>query len=224
MGTVGGNICLDSRCIYYNQTAFWRSGQETCLKAGGKVCHVVKKGDRCWATYSADLAPALLALDARVKLADPEKEWVIPLREFFTGDGLRPNILEPGQLLVEVQVPPPAPHSGGAYLKLRRRRAIDFPLLGVAVFLQLEGGDGAVKEARVAMTGVDPGPVEVPEAAGLRGQRFTDEALAPLLEAAYRRARPQNNVVGPTPHYRKTMVRVFLRRAAHQAFQAARSS
>ena len=222
MGTLGGNLCLDTRCMYYNQTAFWRSGIETCLKDGGEVCHVVKKSDKCWATYCADLAPSFIALGARAKLAGPQGKRAIPLEDLYTGDGLRPNILEAGQLLAEVLVPPPGPRSGGAYLKLRRRGAIDFPLLGVAVALRLGGKDGVIEDARVAMTAVDPSPVVVAEAAGLKGKALTEEALAPVLEAAYKRARPQNDMVGPSPHYRKTMVRVLVRRGIQAALEAAR--
>jgi len=128
--------------------------------------------------------------------------------------------LEAGQLLAEVLVPPPGPRSGGAYLKLRRRGAIDFPLLGVAVVLRLK--DGVIEDARVAMTAVDPSPVVVAEAAGLKGKALSEEALAPVLEAAYKRARPQNDMVGPSPHYRKTMVRVLVRRGIQAALEAAR--
>ncbi len=220
MGTLGGNLCLDTRCMYYNQTAFWRSGIETCLKDGGEVCHVVKKSDKCWATYCADMAPSLIALGARAKLASPRGERLVPLEDLYTGDGLKPNILEAGQLLTEVLVPLPGPRSGGAYLKLRRRGAIDFPLLGVAVALRLR--DGVIEDARVAMTAVDPSPVVVAEAEGLRGKALSEEALAPVLEGAYKRARPQNDMVGPSPHYRKTMVRVLVRRGIQAALEAAR--
>lgn len=222
MGTVAGNLCLDTRCYYYNQSAFWRSARPLCYKAGGEVCHVVKRSDKCWACYSGDTAAAFLVLGATVRVTGSHGERTIPLRQLFSGDGLKPMALASDELVTEVQVPAQAPNSGAAYTKLRIRKAIDFPLLGAAVFLQLDGKEGLVKEARVALTAADSQPLEVPAAAqALRGKAFSEESLAAAMEASYKKARPVNNVIGGSPAYRKRMARVFVKRAAQGAFQLA---
>jgi len=220
MGTVGGNLCLDTRCVYYNQSPLWREAREPCLKLGGGVCYTVPGSKDCYAVYCGDLAPAFIALGARVRLASPDGEREVPLRELFAGDGRRATVLGAGELLLEVTVPPPAPRQGSAYLKLRRRRAIDFPLLGVAAFLSLDG-DGTIQDIRVGLTAVERRPLEI-EGNGLKGRKFSDEALKELLESAYNKAHPMKNLVGLSPHYRKTMVPILLRRALDRAFQTAR--
>jgi 4-hydroxybenzoyl-CoA reductase subunit beta len=133
MGTVGGNLCQDTCCLYYDRPPMWRQGLEPCHKLRGTVCQAVPGSKTCWATYCGDLAPVLLVLGARIKIADPKGEKVIPLSELYSGDGKTPHTLHPGQVVTEVQVPAPPDHSGGAYLKLRVRKTIDYPLLGVAV-------------------------------------------------------------------------------------------
>jgi 4-hydroxybenzoyl-CoA reductase subunit beta len=224
MGTVAGNLCLDTRCYYYNQSQFWRQSRPPCYKAGGEVCHVVKRSDHCWACYSGDTAPAFLVLGATVKLATARAERVIPLSKLYSGDGQHPIKLKAGEVVTEIQVPAKAPNSGAAYQKLRIRKAIDFPLMAAAAYLQLEKGDGLVKQARIALTAAESRPLEVPEAAkALEGKRFSEESLAAAMEAAYKKARPVDNVIGGSPPYRKRMARVMVKRAANQAFEAAQS-
>ena len=103
--TIGGNLCLDTRCIYYNQSEFWRGSLKACFKRGGDVCHAVEKGRRCQAVYQGDLGPVLLALGAQVKIVSAKGEKTIPLAEFFTGSGEKPNVLKPDEILAEVQDP-----------------------------------------------------------------------------------------------------------------------
>lgn len=224
MGTVAGNLCLDTRCYYYNQSAFWRTARPACYKAGGEVCHVVKRSDHCWACYSGDTAPAFMVLGATVKIVGSKGERTIPLKQLYSGDGQNPIALAADELVTEVQVPAKAPYSGAAYTKLRIRKAIDFPLLGAAVFLQLDGKDGVVKEARVALTAAESQPLEVPQAAqALKGKKFSEETLAAAMEASYKKARPVDNVIGGSPPYRKKMARVFVKRAANQALERAKA-
>src|SRR5437588_10679600 len=127
MGTLGGNLCLDTRCVYVNQTYFWRSALGFCLKKDGTVCHVVAGGKRCVAAASNDTAPVLLAYGASVKLVSPRGERVVPLREFYRHDGVHNTVLQPDELLVEVLVPARATTVRQAFTKLRTRAAIDFP-------------------------------------------------------------------------------------------------
>lgn len=220
MGTVAGNLCLDTRCYYYNQSSFWRSARAACYKAGGEECHVVKRSDRCWACYSGDTAPAFMVLGASVKVVGSKGERVIPLAQLYSGDGKKPIALAADELVAEVQVPARAANSGAAYTKLRIRKAIDFPLLGAAVYLQMQ--NGAVKEMRVALTAADSAPIEVADAGkSVIGQKYSEEAIADAMEAAYKKARPVDNVIGGSPPYRKKMARVFVKRAANQAAEQA---
>src|SRR5438309_3860788 len=126
MGTLGGNLCLDTRCVYVNQTYFWRSALGFCLKKDGTACHVVARGQRCVAAASNDTAPVLLALGASVKLVSPRGERVVPLEEFYVADGIHNTVLAPDELLVEVRVPASAATLRQAFHKLRTRAAIDF--------------------------------------------------------------------------------------------------
>jgi 4-hydroxybenzoyl-CoA reductase subunit beta len=221
MGTVGGNLCQDSCCVYYDRAPMWRQGLEPCHKLGGGVCHAVRGSKTCWATYCGDLAPVLLVLGARIKIADPKGEKVIPLSELYSGDGKVPHTLHPGQIVKEVQVPGLSAHSGGAYLKLRVRKTIDYPLLGVAVTVALEGGDGTFRDVKVALTGVEKAPLLVKTADELKGEKITDEVIEGLAEGAYRQAHPINNTYGLTPKYRRDMVRIYVKSALQRSVEAA---
>jgi len=150
MATVGGNLCQDTRCIYYNQSQFWRQARPPCFKRGGDICHAVKGGQRCLAVYQGDLAPALLALEASVKVARKDGERVMPLGELFTGKGDIPVRLEPDEFITEIQVPPLPENAFGSYQKLRIREAIDFPLTSVAAVLEIDG-DNICRRARLVL-------------------------------------------------------------------------
>jgi 4-hydroxybenzoyl-CoA reductase subunit beta len=212
MGTVGGNLCLNTRCFYFNQSSSWRKIRGACYKTGGDTCHVVKDGKRCLATYQGDVAPVLVALGATVRIAANEGERVVPLGDLYTGKGKRPVALEAGEVLVEVRVPGADPRTSGDYQKLRYRGAMDFPLVGVAAVLSKDGS-GVCTAASVVLTGVGRGPVSVEEASQiLQGQEITEQVAARAAEAAYEAAHPVNNV-GSDAAYRRKMVRVLTRRA-----------
>lgn len=218
MGTLGGNLCLNTRCFFYNQSQFWRQARPLCFKTGGEMCHVVKGGDRCYSVYQGDLAPVLIALGARVKLAKKGGEWVIPLLDLYTGRGEKPIALETGEILTEVEIPAPAALWGGDYQKLRYRGAMDFPLVGVAAVLSWDGA--SCTKARVVLNAVASAPVVVEEAGRLlEGQKPDEETIARAAEAAYEVAHPVANI-GSTPLYRRKMVRVMARRAIGNAVQS----
>lgn len=221
MGTVGGNLCQDTCCFYYDRAPMWRRGLEVCHKLGGDVCHAVRGSKTCWATYCGDLAPVLLVLGARIRIADSKGEKVIALSELYSGDGKAPHTLQPGQVVKEVQVPAPPDHAGGVYLKLRVRKTIDYPLLGVAVTVALEGRDGTLRDVKVALTGVEKAPLLLKAADELKGKRIIDEVIKSLAEAAYKRAHPINNTYGFTPKYRRDMVRIYVKSALQQSVEAA---
>jgi 4-hydroxybenzoyl-CoA reductase subunit beta len=222
MGTLGGNLCLNTRCFFYNQSRFWRQARPLCFKTGGEMCHVVKGGDHCYSVYQGDLAPVLIALGARVRLAKKGGEWVIPLLDLYTGQGEKPIGLEAGEILTEVEIPAPAASSwGGDYQKLRYRGAMDFPLVGVAAVLTWNGEGCA--EARVVLTAVASAPVVVEEAGKLlEGQKPGEEIIGRAAEAAYEVAHPVANI-GSTPLYRRKMVRVMAKRAIANAVRISES-
>ncbi len=216
MGTLGGNLCLNTRCFFYNQSQFWRQARPLCFKTGGEMCHVVKGGDHCYSVYQGDLAPVLMALGARVKVAKKGGERVIPLLDLYTGKGEEPIALEAGEVLTEVEIPAPVASWGGDYQKLRYRGAMDFPLVGVATVLNWNGESCA--GARVVLTAVASAPVAVQEASKLlEGQKPDEEVIAQAAEAVYQVAHPVANIAS-TPLYRRKMVRVMTRRAIANAW------
>src|ERR1039458_1538586 len=154
MATVGGNLCLDTRCIYYNQSEWWRSANAYCLKNRGDVCHVAPQGQRCHAAFSGDLAPALLVLGAEIDIACVKGQRRISLSELYFEDGNAHLALAAGELIVAVHLPAAPPPS--AYEKVRVRGAIDFPLAGVAVALAASGTN--VGSLRIALTGTNSRP------------------------------------------------------------------
>jgi 4-hydroxybenzoyl-CoA reductase subunit beta len=210
-GTIGGNILLDTRCNYYNQTEFWRHSIGYCMKRDGSICLVAPGSPRCWAISSADTAPVLVALQARVRLVSVRGEREIPIQELFYDDGMRPYTREADEILQEIWLPP-ALGWRSTYLKLRRRGSFDFPILGVAVALRREP-DGRIGDARITLGAVASHPVEAEEAmARLRGQQPTPTLLQEVATLAAKRARPLDNA-DLTITYRKQLTPVYVRRA-----------
>jgi 4-hydroxybenzoyl-CoA reductase subunit beta len=217
MGTVGGNLCLDTRCYYYNQSTFFKKRWEPCFKIGGETCHVVQGGDSCYAVYSGDMAPPLIALGARVKVMGDHSAKEIGLQRFFSGSGMKPNILKFNDILSEVLIPTPPEHSGFSYQKLRLRDTIDFPLLGVSVFFHLEERDGRCADVRVVLGAVGPSPLVVEEAAQLmRGKDITSKLIEEASQIAWKAAHPVANI-SSSPKYRREMVRVLTKNAIQEA-------
>jgi 4-hydroxybenzoyl-CoA reductase subunit beta len=189
MGTLGGNLCLDTRCTYYNQTYEWRKAIDFCLKKDGDTCWVATASKRCVAVSSTDTAPALIALDASVKLVSVRGEREIPVAALYQNDGIDYLSRTPDEILTEVRVP-----SGwkSTYWKLRRRGSFDFPILGVAVALKLSGDE--VEQARVALGAVASRPFLVEKAGDfLKGKRLTDEVIAEAAAMVANRAKPMDN-------------------------------
>ncbi|MGD8320443.1 MAG: FAD binding domain-containing protein [Gemmatimonadota bacterium] len=212
MATLGGNLCLDTRCTYYNQTAFWRKALGYCLKKDGDVCHVTKVGKKCVAAHSADTPPVLMVLDAVAVLVGPEGRREVPVRDFFVADGVANTRREPGEIVTEVRIPlaPAARRSG--YAKLRQRRSIDFPLLTVAVSAELEE-DGTVRAVEGVVTGLGSRPKELTGWSDIaRGRRLDDEIVDALAERAHRQCHPLENMI-VDPDWRRAMVPVFVKRA-----------
>lgn len=211
MGTLGGNLCLDTRCLYYNQSAFWRESVGYCLKKDGTVCHVAPGGQFCWAVSSGDTAPALVALGARVELQGPRGRKEMPLEEFYANDGMAHLRKAPDELLTCVRVPASAAGWRGTYRKLRIRQSIDYPLAGVAAVMRTDAR-GVCLGARVALTAVNPAPRLVAAAENLKGKTYSAELVEEVAHEALRTGKPLTTSAS-TPEYRRQMVRVFVRRA-----------
>jgi 4-hydroxybenzoyl-CoA reductase subunit beta len=211
MGTLGGNICLDTRCLWYNQSLTWRKGCGFCIKKDGDLCHVAPGGTKCWAAFSGDTPPALLCLKAEIEIAGPSGTRRIPLQEFYTGDGENYRKLSPNELVTRVFLPAGSADYRGIYRKLRVRGSIDYPLAGVAVVMKRSNGH--VADARIAMTAVSPAPVLVHKAGEMLIGKVVDEALAEAAgDLAARTAKPLTTSA-LTPEYRREMIRVFTKRA-----------
>ncbi len=215
MGTLGGNVMLDTRCQWYNQTYFWRQALGFCLKKDGTLCHVVAGGKKCVAAASNDTAPALMTLSAVLEIEGPDGRRTLPVDEFWVADGIWNKKLELGEILVGVRLPPrPAGHRG-AYGKLRDRGSIDFPLLGVAARLDL-AADGTVADADLVVTALAARPLRIQKArALLSGTRVGtpehDRAVLDVGEKAHAQCHPLENVPGDAD-YRREMVPVLVRR------------
>jgi 4-hydroxybenzoyl-CoA reductase subunit beta len=210
MGTLGGNVCVDTRCNYYNQSYQWRKAVNFCMKKDGEICLVAPGSSRCWAVSSSDTAPVLWSLGASVRLAGPGGERTIPISALYRDDGIQYLAKQPGDIVSEI-VLPPADGLRSVYLKLRRRGSFDFPVLGVAAAVRMDGE--TVREARIVLGAVASLPREAGAASALLvGQRLTPELIERAAEAAYRPAKPLDNTDFGHP-YRKKMTRVFVARA-----------
>jgi 4-hydroxybenzoyl-CoA reductase subunit beta len=209
MGTIGGNVCLDTRCNWYDQSLFWRTAEGYCMKTHADVvCRVAPSSPRCLAVASADTVPALIALGASVTVAGPKGERSVDLASCYREDGIRYLTLSPGEIVTEIRLPP----SDGwrsTYLKQRDRNSFDFPIAGVAAAVRWDGA--VVAEARVAITALASRPVAV-DASALVGTRLDDDAIAAVADAAHKAARPMDNTSG-TISQRKRAARVFAERA-----------
>jgi 4-hydroxybenzoyl-CoA reductase subunit beta len=211
MGTVGGNICLDTRCLWYNQSLTWRKGCGFCIKKDGDLCHVAPGGTKCWAAFSGDTPPALLCLNAEIEIAGAGGTRRVRLQDFYTGDGENYRTLLPAELVTRVFLPAESADYRGIYRKLRVRGSIDYPLAGVAVVMKRSNGH--VADARLAITAVNPAPLLVRRAGEMLIGNSVDEALAEAVgDLAASTAKPLTTSA-LTPEYRREMIRVFTKRA-----------
>jgi 4-hydroxybenzoyl-CoA reductase subunit beta len=216
LATVGGNLCLDTRCIYYNQSEWWRRANGFCLKHGGEVCHVAPQGRHCHAAFTGDLAPALLALEAQVEIAGAERRRRIPLDALYVEDGIAPLTLGENELVVAVHVPPARTRS--AYGKARVRGAIDYPLAGVAVALRAEAG--ALTALRIALTGTNSRPFVLAGTDALVGRPLDEPALQQIDRLVRQHVQPMRTTVA-SAHYRRLAAAGLARRLATQLFASA---
>lgn len=217
MGTLGGNICLDTRCLWYNQSLTWRKSCGFCIKKDGDLCHVAPGGKSCWAAFSSDSPAALLCLNAEIEVAGAKGFRRVLIKDFYTGIGDAGLKLEKNEMLTRIFLPESSAGWRGAYQKLRVRGSIDYPLAGVAVALKGPKQGNKVEDIRVAITGVNPAPYLVPEAPHALIGRVVDEHTATAIgELAAHVARPLTTSA-LTPEYRREMIKVFAKRAVLEA-------
>ncbi len=213
MGTLGGNLCLDTRCNYYNQSYEWRKAIDFCMKKDGAICWVAPSSPRCWAVSSSDVAPVMVAIGAEYVLVGPAGERVVPAGRFYHNDGINYLTKQPDEILTAVRLPAPGGWDA-VYHKLRRRGSFDFPVLGVAAWVKRDGSK--VTDARIVLGGVASYPQDIPEAGeALKGSTLSDDAIAAAAEAAFRPSKPMDNTDFDLS-WRKQMTRVYVRRALEE--------
>jgi len=228
MGTVGGNICLDTRCIYYNQSEWWREANDHCLKTElGDMCHVAPKSKGvCFATYSGDLAPALMLFDAEIDLLGPDGERTVPMRDFYIGhskqdgskgDGINYMALNPGEFVVRVRASGPGRLVSG-YDKIRIRRSIEYPVAGCAAALTRD--DDTLTDIRIAFTGTNPRPVLLEGTADLTGSTLSDTVLEGIDNLCKDQLMSMKTTFTPG-HYRRRVATQMAKRLVSRLFNAA---
>ena len=213
MGTIGGNLCLDTRCNYYNQSYEWRKAIDFCMKKDGAICWVAPSSPRCWAVQSSDLAPVMVALDAELLLIGPQGERIVPAAQFYHNDGIEYLTKHPDEILTEIRLPM-TNGSDATYWKLRRRGSFDFPVLGVSAWIRWDGE--RVAAARIVLGAVGSYPQVIPEAAdAVTGTRLDDEAIALAASAAFRPSKPMDNTDFGLA-WRKEMTRTYVKGALNE--------
>lgn len=209
MATVGGNLCADTRCAWYNQSEWWRASNGYCLKRGGDRCHVAPTGDRCHAAYAGDLAPALIACGATAEIAGPSGTREVALEDLWRDDGRAHLALAPAEILVAVQLPAQPRGAASGYRKARMRASVDFPLAGVAARLALE--EGRLLSLDVALTGTNSRPFRLDDTGAWRGRPVDDALLEDLARAVRRQVTPMRTTLAQ-PHWRREVAAAEARR------------
>ena len=212
MGTLAGNICQQNRCMYFNQSKWWRSSRPTCYKAGGEICHVLNKKEICHSAYSGDMAPALMVINARIALEGPDGPKEMAIEDFFSGDGKSPLVKGPAEILREIIIPTTSADGISSYIKFANRDSIDFPIVGAAFWASENE-----KQYRVAFTAVDRKPVRGKAAEEfLSGKELTSENVKTACELATKAAKPVKTSVY-SPSHKRRMMGLLLQRAVNEA-------
>jgi 4-hydroxybenzoyl-CoA reductase subunit beta len=209
-GTIGGNLCLDTRCTYYNQSFFWRQALGFCLKKDGDVCHVTKVGRKCVAAHSADTPPALISVGATIDLASPAGTRNIPVADFFVADGMWNTVRKPGELLVRIRIPLPDMPLRSAYEKIRQRQSIDFPLLSMAAAARVSAGE-LVESLVMVVTALGARPRVLSGLDRVAVGRPLPEVVEDVAQLAFKQCHPLENII-VDPEWRHAMVPVYARR------------
>lgn len=211
MGTLAGNICQQNRCMYFNQSKWWRSSRPTCYKAGGEICHVVNKKEICYSAYCGDMAPALMVINAKIALQGPDRSKEMPIEDFFSGDGKAPLLKEPGEILTEIIIPKASADGISTYIKFANRDSIDFPIVGTALWASEKE-----KQYRVAFTAVDRKPLRGKQVEDfLNGKELSAENVKTASGLAAKEARPVKTSVY-SPSHKRRMMGLLLQNAVNE--------
>jgi 4-hydroxybenzoyl-CoA reductase subunit beta len=213
VATIGGNLCLDTRCVFYNQSEWWRAANDYCLKRGGDVCHVAPQGKHCHAAFSGDLAPALLVLAAQVELTASRGTRRIALSDLYRDDGAQHLTIGADELLARVVVPAPSADLVSGYRKASVRGAIDFPLAGVACAVSVH--DGTLTELRVAVTGTNSQPFVLAGTEALLGRSVDPDMLSELAKLVQKQVSPMRTTVTAS-NYRRQVAAALARRLVRE--------
>jgi 4-hydroxybenzoyl-CoA reductase subunit beta len=212
MGTMAGNICQQNRCMYFNQSKWWRSSRPTCYKAGGEICHVVNKKEICYSAYCGDMAPALMVVNARIALEGPDGSKEMPIEDFFSGDGKTPLVKESAEILREIIIPKASADGISSYIKFANRESIDFPIVGTALWASENE-----KRYRVAFTAVDRKPVRGKEAEDfLNAKELSAKNAKAASDLAAKAAKPVKTSVY-SPSHKRRMMGLLLQNAVNEA-------
>lgn len=217
MGTLAGNLCQQNRCKFFNQSQWWRSARPTCFKAGGQICHVVNKKEICYSSYCGDVAPALLALNAKILVTGPKDSREILLEDLFSGDGKAPLNLNPGEILAEIIIALEEMDGVSSYIKFANRESIDFPIVGTAFWASMEN-----KEYRVAFTAADRKPLRAHQVeAFMNGKNLSENILDEASALAAKEAKPVKTSVYSTT-YKRRLMGLLLKSTVSEAMRRAK--
>ncbi|MBU2499445.1 MAG: FAD binding domain-containing protein [Proteobacteria bacterium] len=209
MGTVVGNVCLDNKCSFFNQTAFWWKSRQDCFKRGGERCYVVSGGKQCYALCAGDTVSALIAMDALLEVVGPEGKRQVPVRDFYTGDGRRPHHLRDEEVVTAVRIPPPAPGWKEGFQKKSARGAVDFAIATLSLRLRQNGR--AIEDARIVLNGVSTKPIRAEKAEKhLIGKDPKAETIEKCLRFILEEATPLS-LVGASAFLRRRMIGTMFR-------------
>ena len=213
VATLGGNLCLDTRCVFYNQSEWWRAANGYCMKRGGDVCHVAPQGKHCHAAFCGDLAPALLALGAEVELVASRGTRHMPLSDLYRDDGAAHLTIAPDEVLSRVLVPTASGSFASGYRKARTRGAMDFPLAGVACALEVSAG--GLSKLCVALTGTNSRPIVLSGTDELLGRPIDVETLRALGKLVQKQVSPMRTTVTQA-NYRRQVAFVLAQRLVRE--------
>jgi 4-hydroxybenzoyl-CoA reductase subunit beta len=211
--TLGGNLCQDTRCVFYNQGEWWRSSNGHCLKRNGTRCHVAPQGDRCHAAFCSDVAPVLLVAGAQVQLQHARGSRVVPLADLYRDDGAQHLALAAGEILVRILVPPVATGERVVFAKTRVRGGIDFPLAAVAIAARIESG--TIASLRIAVSGTNSMPLLLEGTNALAGSAVDDASCRTLRQLVQKQVQPMRSTVTP-PQYRREAAAALAERLLRQ--------
>jgi len=219
VATIGGNICLNTRCWYYNQSENWRRSIPRCFKLGGDRCLVMKKSKECNAVFVADTVPALIALGAKLKIVIEGKEKMIPIEKFYSGKGHPPNILKEEEILTEIHIPKVSSNTFGIFLKFSPREVLDFAFVNLAILVTFKKENSLCKDAKIVVGGVNSFPVRSLNGESLlKGEKITEKLIEKVGNSVLKDSEPISPI-WTSPYTRREIIKTFVKRGLERALE-----